>query len=320
MRPAVRAQRDRRGEGRGRRPVARSSGSSRSSCSWPPARLHRPARRRQRRLRAARRGVRRRRRARPVRGRRRRRCRSTRRSRSSSSSRSRAREDPAPAGPAAGARWSRRPRSTTTARARRSSRATRRPSCCCGASARRPGGLPAAAAGLDGVRRRACASSPAAASTRATSTTRSAWAGPPPAEWAARLGSTRRRRGRWCAPRCARRSRSPACCWPARRRDDVVADTTGDDWEADRVALESRELAMTDFLDPARAGAAHRPARRLGRLADPGLRAEALPHLVLRRRCCPRASAPATCRRSPSEVAWLPARTRSATGRRRATC
>jgi hypothetical protein len=30
--------------------------------------------------------------------------------------------------------------------------------------------------------------------------------------------------------------------------DEVVADTTGDEWEADRVALESRQLAMTDFL------------------------------------------------------------------------
>ncbi|MGS7457680.1 NUDIX hydrolase, partial [Mycobacterium tuberculosis] len=30
--------------------------------------------------------------------------------------------------------------------------------------------------------------------------------------------------------------------------EDVVADTTGDDWEADRVALESRELSLTDFL------------------------------------------------------------------------
>jgi hypothetical protein len=29
----------------------------------------------------------------------------------------------------------------------------------------------------------------------------------------------------------------------------VVADTTGDDWEADRAALESRELAMTELLD-----------------------------------------------------------------------
>ena len=59
---------------------------------------------------------------------------------------------------------------------------------------------------------------------------------------------TRRPRARWSAPRSARRSRSPACCWPARRRDTVVADTTGDDWEADRVALEARELAFTEFL------------------------------------------------------------------------
>jgi hypothetical protein len=29
----------------------------------------------------------------------------------------------------------------------------------------------------------------------------------------------------------------------------VVADTTGEDWEADRVALEARELAFTEFLD-----------------------------------------------------------------------
>ena len=28
----------------------------------------------------------------------------------------------------------------------------------------------------------------------------------------------------------------------------LVADTTGDDWEADRIALESRDLSMTDFL------------------------------------------------------------------------
>ena len=29
---------------------------------------------------------------------------------------------------------------------------------------------------------------------------------------------------------------------------EVVADTTGDDWESDRVALEKRELAFTEFL------------------------------------------------------------------------
>ena len=31
--------------------------------------------------------------------------------------------------------------------------------------------------------------------------------------------------------------------------DSVVADTTGDDWEADRVALESREVSLTAFLE-----------------------------------------------------------------------
>ena len=76
-----------------------------------------------------------------------------------------------------------------------------------------------------------------------------AWAGPD----AGRVGGPARhrrarRRGRWSAPRCARRSRSPACCWPA-PPTTVVADTTGDDWEADRVALEGRELSFTDFLD-----------------------------------------------------------------------
>src|SRR3546814_15917232 len=30
--------------------------------------------------------------------------------------------------------------------------------------------------------------------------------------------------------------------------DSVVADTTGDDWEADRAALETRELVFSDFL------------------------------------------------------------------------
>ena len=30
--------------------------------------------------------------------------------------------------------------------------------------------------------------------------------------------------------------------------DSVVADTTGEDWEADRVALEKRDLSLTEFL------------------------------------------------------------------------
>ena len=152
-----------------------------------------------------------------------------------------------------------------------------------------------AAPGLDGVRRRACASSPAAASTRGTSTRTSP-------------GPVRRRRTGRSGSAATRTMARALVCAAVRETfeesgvllagphaDEVVADTTGEDWEADRVALESRELAMTDFLDPPRAGAAHRPARRVGRLADAGLRAEALPDLVLRRPRCPRGSAPATC-------------------------
>ena len=111
------------------------------------------------------------------------------------------------------------------------------------------------------------------------------WAGPSPREWAdAARRATRRRRGRWCAPRCARRSRSPACCWPGRPPTTVVADTTGDDWEADRQALEARELSFTDFLD--RRGLVLRTdlLRLWGALDHPGVRAAALRHPVLRRR------------------------------------
>ena len=69
-----------------------------------------------------------------------------------------------------------------------------------------------------------------------------------PAEWACAWAATSRWPARWCVPRCGRPSRSPACCSPAPSDDSVVSDTTGDDWEADRVALESRELSLTDFL------------------------------------------------------------------------
>ena len=40
-----------------------------------------------------------------------------------------------------------------------------------------------------------------------------------------------------------------ACCSPGPSAAEVVADTTGDDWEADRRALEAKELSFTSFLD-----------------------------------------------------------------------
>ena len=75
-----------------------------------------------------------------------------------------------------------------------------------------------------------------------------AWAGPSPATWASRLGvDERMARALVCA--AVRETFEESGVLLAGTPDEVVADTSGDDWEADRVALESRELAITDFLD-----------------------------------------------------------------------
>jgi 8-oxo-dGTP pyrophosphatase MutT (NUDIX family) len=78
-----------------------------------------------------------------------------------------------------------------------------------------------------------------------------AWAGPSPAEWAERLGCDEpMARALVCAAvRETFEESGVLLAGPADDGDSVVADTTGDDWEADRVALESRELSLTDFLD-----------------------------------------------------------------------
>jgi 8-oxo-dGTP pyrophosphatase MutT (NUDIX family) len=78
-----------------------------------------------------------------------------------------------------------------------------------------------------------------------------AWAGPEPAEWAMRLGCDEEMaRALVCAAVRETFEESGVLLAGASADADaaVVADTTGDEWEADRVALESRELAMTDFL------------------------------------------------------------------------
>jgi 8-oxo-dGTP pyrophosphatase MutT (NUDIX family) len=77
---------------------------------------------------------------------------------------------------------------------------------------------------------------------------RGLWAGPPPAEWAARLDcSEELARALVCAAvRETFEESGVLLAGPA--ADTVVADTTGDDWETDRVALEGRDLSFTDFL------------------------------------------------------------------------
>ncbi|NPC98233.1 NUDIX hydrolase [Nocardioides sp. zg-DK7169] len=76
-----------------------------------------------------------------------------------------------------------------------------------------------------------------------------AWAGPGPQDWAARLGcDADTARALVCAAVRETFEESGVLLAGA-SPDEVVADTTGADWEADRVALETRELAMTDFLN-----------------------------------------------------------------------
>lgn len=75
-----------------------------------------------------------------------------------------------------------------------------------------------------------------------------AWIGPTPAAWAERLGVDEpMARALVCA--AVRETFEESGVLLAGTAESVVADTTGDDWEADRVALESRDLSLTDFLD-----------------------------------------------------------------------
>jgi 8-oxo-dGTP pyrophosphatase MutT (NUDIX family) len=74
-----------------------------------------------------------------------------------------------------------------------------------------------------------------------------AWAGPPPADWAARLGVDEAEARALVCAAVRETFEESGVLLAGTSPDAVVADTTGDDWEADRVALESRELAMSDF-------------------------------------------------------------------------
>jgi len=75
-----------------------------------------------------------------------------------------------------------------------------------------------------------------------------AWHGPPPADWAARLGCEEEMARALVCAAVRETFEESGVLLAGLHEDDVVADTTGEQWEADRVALESRELAMTDFL------------------------------------------------------------------------
>lgn len=76
-----------------------------------------------------------------------------------------------------------------------------------------------------------------------------AWAGPQPAEWADRLGTDEATARALVCAAVRETFEESGVLLAGESGDSVVADTTGEDWEADRAALEARELAFTEFLD-----------------------------------------------------------------------
>jgi 8-oxo-dGTP pyrophosphatase MutT (NUDIX family) len=78
---------------------------------------------------------------------------------------------------------------------------------------------------------------------------RGLWAGPSPAEWATRLGCDEPKARALVCAAVRETFEESGVLLAGTGADSVVADTTGDDWEADRVALESREVSLTAFLE-----------------------------------------------------------------------
>jgi len=75
------------------------------------------------------------------------------------------------------------------------------------------------------------------------------WVGPSPAEWAQRLDTDEAfARALVCAA-VRETFEESGVLLAGPTEDTVVEDTTGEDWEADRHRLETREVSFTDFLE-----------------------------------------------------------------------
>jgi 8-oxo-dGTP pyrophosphatase MutT (NUDIX family) len=76
-----------------------------------------------------------------------------------------------------------------------------------------------------------------------------AWAGPPPAAWAGLLSADEALTKAIVCAAVRETFEESGVLLAGTGPDDVVADTTGDDWEADRVALIDRSLSFAAMLD-----------------------------------------------------------------------
>lgn len=75
------------------------------------------------------------------------------------------------------------------------------------------------------------------------------WAGPSPADWARRLGTGPAEAQAIVCAAVRETFEEAGVLLAGPAPESVVADTTGEDWEADRAALVSRELSFADFLE-----------------------------------------------------------------------
>jgi 8-oxo-dGTP pyrophosphatase MutT (NUDIX family) len=74
------------------------------------------------------------------------------------------------------------------------------------------------------------------------------WSGPSPESFGARLGCSADTAAAYVAAAVRETFEESGVLLAGPSTESVVEDTTGDDWEADRVALETRELGFADFL------------------------------------------------------------------------
>jgi 8-oxo-dGTP pyrophosphatase MutT (NUDIX family) len=72
-----------------------------------------------------------------------------------------------------------------------------------------------------------------------------AWAGPPPATWAERLGASEELARALVCAAVRETFEESGVLLAGASADEVVADTTGAEWETDRLALEGKELSFT---------------------------------------------------------------------------
>jgi 8-oxo-dGTP pyrophosphatase MutT (NUDIX family) len=75
------------------------------------------------------------------------------------------------------------------------------------------------------------------------------WSGPPPAAWAGLLSADEALTKALVCAAVRETFEESGVLLAGTGADDVVADTTGDDWEADRVALIDRSLSFAEMLD-----------------------------------------------------------------------